>query len=173
MRWNFTALFYHSISSIVACNLLHDQTTHGTLFTPFGYSRFRATSCTLRMESELHIEVNHSCNTLLNWRFNYTEQSAVKISPCFFCHSTSSIVACNLLHDQTTHGTLFTPFEHSRFRATSCTLHTKPWITHRSWSFVHQDARYAWHRELRIKVYLPITNKVRWNFTALFLSFHT
>ena len=24
------------------------RTTHGTLFNPFGYSRFRATSCTLR-----------------------------------------------------------------------------------------------------------------------------
>ena len=27
---------------------MHDQTTHRTLFNPFGYSRFRATSCTLR-----------------------------------------------------------------------------------------------------------------------------
>jgi hypothetical protein len=28
--------------------LMHDQTTQRTLFNPFGYSRFRATSCTLR-----------------------------------------------------------------------------------------------------------------------------
>nr|DAT31088.1 MAG TPA: hypothetical protein [Inoviridae sp.] len=27
---------------------MHDQTTHGTLFNLFGYSQFRATSCTLR-----------------------------------------------------------------------------------------------------------------------------
>ena len=27
---------------------MHDQTTQRTLFNPFGYSRFRATSCTLR-----------------------------------------------------------------------------------------------------------------------------
>jgi len=27
---------------------MHDQIIHETLFNPFGYSRFRATSCTLR-----------------------------------------------------------------------------------------------------------------------------
>ena len=32
----------------VACILMHDQITHGTLFNSFGHSRFRATSCTLR-----------------------------------------------------------------------------------------------------------------------------
>ena len=34
--------------SCVACILMHDQIMHGTLFNPFGCSRFRATSCTLR-----------------------------------------------------------------------------------------------------------------------------
>ena len=29
---------------------MHDQIMHGTLFNPFGYSRFRATSCTLRFQ---------------------------------------------------------------------------------------------------------------------------
>jgi len=28
--------------SYVACILMYDQITHGTLFNPFGYSRFRA-----------------------------------------------------------------------------------------------------------------------------------
>ncbi|ERH27383.1 hypothetical protein HMPREF9065_01440 [Aggregatibacter sp. oral taxon 458 str. W10330] len=34
-----------------------------------------------------------------------------------FSAFTISCVACNLLHDQTTQGTLFNPFRHSRFRA--------------------------------------------------------
>jgi len=34
--------------SYVACILMHDQITHGTLFNSFGHSWFRATSCTLR-----------------------------------------------------------------------------------------------------------------------------
>ena len=34
----------------VACILMHDQIMHRTLFTPFGHSRFRATSCTLRFK---------------------------------------------------------------------------------------------------------------------------
>ena len=38
--------------SCVACILMHDQTTRGRLFTSFGYSRFRATSCTLRFTLE-------------------------------------------------------------------------------------------------------------------------
>ena len=129
---------------------------------------------------ELHIEVNYSCNKLLNWRFNYTEQSVVKFHRTF-CHSTSSrsvqlvarlnharnviypfrifSISCNKLHDQTTQGTLFSPFGYSRFRATSCTLHMKLWITHRSQSFVQQVVHYAWNHKLRIKVYLPITTK--------------
>jgi len=37
-------------------------------------------------------------------------------------------------------------------RATSCTLHTKSWITHRGELFVQQVARYARNRKLRIKV---------------------
>jgi len=33
---------YAYICPLVACILMHDRTTRGTLFTSFGYSRFRA-----------------------------------------------------------------------------------------------------------------------------------
>ena len=36
------------IYPLVACILMHDQITHGTLFNSFRHSWFRATSCTLR-----------------------------------------------------------------------------------------------------------------------------
>jgi len=42
--------------SCVACILIHDQTTQRTLFNPFGYSRFRATSCTLRFYAGIGAE---------------------------------------------------------------------------------------------------------------------
>ena len=39
--------------SLVACILMHDQTKHGTLFSPFWHSQFRATSCTLRFYKKM------------------------------------------------------------------------------------------------------------------------
>ena len=144
---------YHS------CNKLH--ATHKIVnYT----SRFiiRATSCTLRTKSWItHIEVNYSCNKF---------------------HATHKIVNYAL-----------------RFiiRRSRYTLRTKSWITHRGLSFVQQVARYARNRELRIEVnhscnklhathdimnytlrliihaLAGYNSKVRWNFTALFLLFHT
>ena len=35
---------------------MHDQTMQRTLFNPFGYSRFRATSCTLRFYAGIGTE---------------------------------------------------------------------------------------------------------------------
>jgi len=35
---------------------MHDQTTQRALFNPFGYSRFRATSCTLRFYAGIGTE---------------------------------------------------------------------------------------------------------------------
>ena len=64
----------------------HDQTTHGTLFNPFGYSQFRATSCTLRFMISLvacilmHDRINHG-----------TKQSAV-IFACIFSDNVLSTV---------------------------------------------------------------------------------
>ena len=42
--------------SLVACISMHDRTTHGTLFTLSEYSRFRATSCTLRSTTKPRTE---------------------------------------------------------------------------------------------------------------------
>ena len=49
-RYSFraTSCTLRFMISCVACILMHDQTTHGTLFISFGHSWFRATSCTLR-----------------------------------------------------------------------------------------------------------------------------
>jgi len=69
--------------SFVACNLLHDQTTHGTLFNlSCIHDFFRS--------MQLVARPNHAQNV---------------ISP--FRAFTISCVACNLLHEQTTHGALF------------------------------------------------------------------
>ena len=43
---------------IVACILMHDRTTHGTLFNPFGYWRFRATGsvisyCSVHLDARM------------------------------------------------------------------------------------------------------------------------
>ena len=42
------------------------------------------------------------------------------IQPRYVIHD--SLVACILMHDRITYGTLFNLFEHSQIRATSCTL---------------------------------------------------
>ncbi|ERH29406.1 hypothetical protein HMPREF9065_00032 [Aggregatibacter sp. oral taxon 458 str. W10330] len=44
----------------VACILMHDQTTHGTLFNPSGDSRFR----TWRATNDFPHEHFYSCNKL-------------------------------------------------------------------------------------------------------------
>ena len=115
-----TSCTLRGVISCVACILMHDQTTQGTLFKPFGIHDFvrsvprmifltsifiRATSCTLR--------------------------------------GVISCVACILMHDQTTQGTLFKPFGIHDFvrsvprmifltsifiRATSCTLRGRDFI---------------------------------------------
>ena len=100
--------------SLVACILMHDRTTHGTLFTLSEYSRFRATSCTLRSTINPHTERNK-----VRWFFRvFFQTTYYPPSRTLFI----SNVACILMHDRTTHGTLFILSEYSRFRATSCTL---------------------------------------------------
>ena len=74
---------YETKFTLVACNLLHDQITHGTLFNLSGTHDF--------MRS-VHLDARP------------THPRKV-ISP--FRAFTISCVACNLLHEQTTHGTLF------------------------------------------------------------------
>ena len=79
----------------------HDQTMHGTLFNPFGYSQFRATSCTLR--------------STINPR-------TVHYLPSFG-HSQFRASRCTLRSTTEPHRERYlTLFRHFRFRATSCTL---------------------------------------------------
>ena len=80
---------------------MHDRTTHGTLFNSFEHLQFRATSCTLR--GALFHTV--ACILMHEW-FHLSAWFAIPY----------------LMHDRTTRGTLFNPFEHLQFRATSCTL---------------------------------------------------
>ena len=70
--------------SCVACILMHDQTTHGTYLTLSDIYDF--------MRS-VHLDArpNHALNAIYPFRA-----------------FTISCVACNLLHDQTTHGTYLT-----------------------------------------------------------------
>ena len=116
---------------IVACILMHDRTTHGTSFNPFGYSGFRATSCTLRGVL-FHIV---ACILMHEWFHLGAEWSEllmahasqrVPITDWYKRHALGNarhqkglfhIVACILKHERTTHGTLFNPFRYSRFRA--------------------------------------------------------
>ena len=84
----------------ISC-LIHDRTRHGTFFNPFEHLQFRATSCTLR-GALFHIV---ACILMHEW----------------FHLGAWFAISC-LMHDRTTHGTLFNPFEHLQFRATSCTL---------------------------------------------------
>ena len=84
----------------ISC-LMHDRTTRGTLFNPFEHLQFRATSCTLR-GALFHIV---ACILMHEW-----------------CHLSAWFAIPYLMHDRTTRGTLFNPFEHLQFRATSCTL---------------------------------------------------
>ena len=69
--------------SCVACNLLHDQTTHRTLFNFSGIHDFVRSV-------HLDAQPNHARSMIYPFR-------AFMIS----------CVACNLLHEQTTYGTLF------------------------------------------------------------------
>ena len=71
--------------SYVACNLLHDQTTQGTLFNPFRAFMISCVACIL-----MHDQTTQG--TLFN--------------P--FRAFMISCVACILMHDQTTQGTLLT-----------------------------------------------------------------
>ena len=141
----------------------------------------RGSRCTLRTTSWItHIEVNHSCNKLhaTHKIVNYTSRLIIRATRCTL-RTTSWITHWGLIC------------------ATSFTLRTKSWITHQGLLFVQQVARYAQNREWRIEIYhscnklhathdivnytskliirvlAGYNNKVRWNFTALFLLFHT
>ena len=81
--------------------LMHDRARHRTLFNPFEHLRFRATSCTLR--GALFHTV--ACILMHEW----------------FHLGAWFAISC-LMHDRTARSTLFNPFEHLQFRATSCTL---------------------------------------------------
>ena len=115
----------------ISCNKLH-ATISGFVQQVARYDpRFRATSCTLRSTINPRMERN-KVRWFLREFFqttHYQPSRALFIS-CNELHATiyDSPVACILMHDRTTHGTLFTLSEYSRFRATSCTLRstTKP-----------------------------------------------
>ena len=138
MRWFLRVFFqttYYQPSralfiSNVACNLLHDRTTHGTLFTLSEYSRFRATSCTLRSTTEprteryltlfRHFRFRATSCTLRCTTKPRTERNKVRWFLRVFFQTThyqpsrALFISCNKLHatihDQPTHGTLFNPF---------------------------------------------------------------
>ena len=77
--------------SPVACILMHDRTTHGTLFTLSEYSRFRATSCTLRSTINPRT-VRNKVRWFLREFFQTTHYQP---SRALFI----SNVTCNLLHE--------------------------------------------------------------------------
>ena len=56
-RYSFraTSCTLRFMISCVACILMHDQTKHGTLFSPFWHSQFRVTSCTLRFYKKMTV----------------------------------------------------------------------------------------------------------------------
>ena len=122
----------------ISC-LMHDRTRHGTLFNPFEHLQFRATSCTLRgaLFHTVACILMHEWFYLGEW-FTPFEHLQFRATSCTLRGALFHIVACILMHEwchlsawfaipylmhvRATHGTLFTPFEHLRFRATSCTL---------------------------------------------------
>ena len=138
----------------ISC-LMHDRTRHGTLFNPFEHLQFRATSCTLRgalfhtvacilMHEWFHLGAWFAISCLMHDRttrgtlFNPFEHLQFRATSCTLRGALFHTVACILMHewfhlgawfaisclmhDRTTRGTLFNPFEHLQFRATSCTL---------------------------------------------------
>ena len=122
----------------ISC-LMHDRTTHGTLFNPFEHLQFRATSCMLRgalfhtvacilMHEWCHLGAWFTISCLIHDRtrhgtfFNPFEHLQFRATSCTLRGALFHIVACILMHDRITYGTLFNPFGYSRFRATSCTL---------------------------------------------------
>ena len=145
--------FHLSAWFAISC-LMHDRTTHGTLFNPFEHLQFRATSCTLRgalfhivacilMHEWFHLGAWFAISCLMHDRttcgtlFNPFEHLQFRTTSCTLRGALFHIVACILMHDRITYGTLFNPFGYSRFRATSCTLRGSV-ISYRS---VHLDAR--------------------------------
>ena len=111
--------------SLVACILMHDRTTHGTLFTLSEYSRFRATSCTLRSTINPRTERNK-----VRWFLRvFFQTTHYQPSRALFI----SNVACNLLHYRTTQGTLFNPFPAFPILCNKlhATMHDQ--ITHGTW----------------------------------------
>ena len=92
---------------IVACILMHDRTTHGTLFTTF---RVFTISC-----NELHAtgSVIPYCSVHLDARM-ISPRCGMKCGGFWVCFS------CNKLH--ATGENDLTSVRDSRFRATSCTL---------------------------------------------------
>ena len=105
---------------LVACISMHDRTTHGTLFTLSEYSRFRATSCTLRFTTEPRTERNKAWWFLREFfqTTHYQPSRALFISnvACNLLHEwfnldtrfTDSLVACILMHERFNPDTRFT-----------------------------------------------------------------
>ena len=88
----------------VACILMHDGITHGTLFNPFEHSQFRATSCTLQfMISLVACILMHDGTThcTLFTPFGHSQFRATSCTLRFMI----SLVACILMHDGINHGT--------------------------------------------------------------------
>ena len=104
--------------SYVACILMHGQITHGTLFHPFGYSRFRAwraTYCTKKPHTERYLPLSGIHDFVRSVQL-VARRNHIQNVISSFRALTISCVACILMHDQITHGTLFHPFGHSQFR---------------------------------------------------------
>ena len=110
---------------------MHDRTTHGTLFNPFEIHDFvRSVHLDARM---IPPRCGIKCGDFY---------------ACFSCnklHATGAlfhIVACILMHDRITHGTLFTTFRAFTISCVACILmHDR--LPSRAFLFVQQVARYG------------------------------
>ena len=145
--------------SPVACILMHDRITHGTKQSAVIFACIFSDNVLSTIKSVIHFE----CSVHLDAR---------KIQPRYAIHD--SLVACILMHDRTTHGTLFTLSEYSRFRATSCTLRstTKPRTERYLTLFRHFRFR-ATSCTLRSTINpRTVRNKVRWFLREFFQTTH-
>ena len=100
--------------SYVACNLMHDQTTQGTLFTLSAFM-ISCVACSL-----MHDQTTQGTLFTLSNIHDFVRSVHLDARPDHaknviqpFRIFTISCVACILMHGQTTQGTLFTLFGHS------------------------------------------------------------
>ena len=113
--------------SLVACISMHDGTTQGTKKSAVIFPCI-SDNVSSTVKSVIHFE----CSVQLVARMiqpRYVIHDS--LVACILMHERFNLGACLMIscnklhatiHDQITHGTLFNPFGHFRFRATSCTL---------------------------------------------------